>query len=426
MQQTSKQAYYDAQIETILGACTACGKCAEACPIEPTLSLQNRTPEYLTQGVLGILRHAEPVPDAATWVQSCAGSGECLQVCPEGINPRQMISLAKNVLNARNDGGPFATYWTDMGKLTRTLAGMQLTPEERRKVASGAGKRPAKVGFWVGCNIPRTSHMVLLIVDILERLGVDCEILGGMDNCCGIVHFAKGDNQTGEKIVQNLGKNMTAIQPDLFLSWCPSCQIQHDEFIGGYLNLNFPVRHLTTFLVENAHLLRPLIVQAVNKRVVIHEHSGLADAMQNVKELLQLIPGLDIVPVEQISNYGYMCSRLAQAPTAKATMHQTILESAKTAQVDTLVTVYHSCHRELAAYEGQYPFDVRNFLDILGEAMGLYREDKYKKYLHMGDTDAIIEDARPCIEANSLRMSNVQFVVEKTFARKPPAPKQDA
>jgi Fe-S oxidoreductase len=329
-----------------------------------------------------------------------------------------MISLAKNVLNARNDGGPFATYWTDMGKLTRTIAGMQLTPEERRKVASSASKRPAKVGFWVGCNIPRTSHMVLLIVDILEQMGVDCEILGGMDNCCGIVHFSQGDNQTGEKIVRNLGKNMTAIQPDLFLSWCPSCQIQHDEFLEGYLQLGFPVRHLTIFLAENTHLLRPKIVRAVEKRVAIHEHSGLGGAMENVRELLQLVPGLEIVPIGQISNYGYMCSRLRQAQAAKANMHRTVLENAKAAQVDALLTVYHSCHRDLAAYEGCYPFGVRNFLDVLGEAMGLDREDKYKKYLRLGEPDAIIEDARPFIEMNRLSIGDVRFVIDKTFVKK--------
>jgi Fe-S oxidoreductase len=387
------------------------------CPIEPTLPIRNRDPEHLTKGVIQILRRGEPEPDAAAWVQACAGSGDCIKACPENINPRQMISLAKHVMNAQNGGGPYATYWHTMGRLTRTLAGMQLTPEERRKVASASGKRQAKIGFWVGCNIPRTSHMVLLIVDILEKLGVDCEVLGGMNNCCGIIHFWQGDSATGEQIVRNLGKNMQAMRPDLILSWCPSCQIQHDEFLGGFLNLGFPVRHLTTFLVEQAHLLRSHIVKALPMRVAIHEHSGLDGAMENIRELLQLIPGITIVPVEQIGNYGYMCSRLDQAPVAKADMHRTVLESAKVAGVDVLITVYHSCHRDLSAHEDRYPFAVRNFLDVLGEAMGLYREDKYKKYQRLADPEAIIEDARPFIEMNRLNLEDVRFVINKAFVR---------
>lgn len=419
MAAASLRAYYAKQIQAILAACTACGKCAEVCPIVPTMTLRDRTPEHLVRGVLGILRKEEPEPDGAAWVQTCAGSGDCIRACPEKVNPRQMISLAKNVLNARTGGGPYATYWLNMGRLTRTLSGMQLTPEERRKVASSAAKRPAKVVFWVGCNIPRTSHMVLLIVDILEKMGVECEVLGGMNNCCGIVHFWQGDDATGQKIVENLGENMRGMRPELVLSWCPSCQVQHDEFLGGYLDLEFPVQHMTTFLAQNTHRLRPLILKPIEKRVAVHEHSGLVGAMENVREILQLIPGLEIVPIQQIGNYGYMCSRLDQAQAAKADMHRLVLENAKAAQVDALLTVYHSCHRDLSAYEGRYPFEVRNFLDVLGEAMGLHREDKYKKWQLLGDAEAIIADAQPFIEMNRLNLGDVRFVVEKAFGKKP-------
>jgi hypothetical protein len=52
------------------------------------------------------------------------------------------------------------------------------------------------------------------------------------------------------------------------------------------------------------------------------------------------------VAIEQIGNYGYMCSRLNQVPAARARMHAAVLDGAKAAGVDALrAQIFAGLHR---------------------------------------------------------------------------------
>jgi len=55
---------------------------------------------------------------------------------------------------------------------------------------------------------------------------------------------------------------------------------------------------------------------------------------------------------------------------------------------DTIVTMYHSCHRALAGAEAAYPLRVVNFTDILAEALGRGgHPDYYRLYKAGGPMD---------------------------------------
>jgi hypothetical protein len=53
---------------------------------------------------------------------------------------------------------------------------------------------------------------------------------------------------------------------------------------------------------------------------------------------------------------------------------------------------YHADHRELCAHERDWPFEVRNVLEIVGASMGLAHEDSYKRLKLKQDVDAIVAD----------------------------------
>jgi hypothetical protein len=81
--------------------------------------------------------------------------------------------------------------------------------------------------------------------------------------------------------------------------------------------------------------------------------------------------------------------------------------------VDVLAGIYHSCHRELAAAEQDYPFAVQNFISLVGEAMGITRDDLYKRLLIYRDIERVLAEAAPYIQANNVDPALIQLTLPK-------------
>ena len=80
-------------------------------------------------------------------------------------------------------------------------------------------------------------------------------------------------------------------------------------------------------------------------------------------------------------------------------MREKLFDSARRAGVDSLLTVYHSCHRELCDLEKDQPFAIENFMTILGQAMGFEYPDYTKTYKIYEDIDRVIHEAEDTLRA---------------------------
>jgi hypothetical protein len=87
-----------------------------------------------------------------------------------------------------------------------------------------------------------------------------------------------------------------------------------------------------------------------------------------------------------------MCNSLAPVPEYKRDLHAQELAAASAAGVDCLVGIYHACHRELCAHETTYPFKIVNFLELVGEAMNIHRDDLFKQWKMMQDVDRVLAE----------------------------------
>ena len=64
------------------------------------------------------------------------------------------------------------------------------------------------------------------------------------------------------------------------------------------------------------------------------------------------------------------------------------------------------------------PFDIEHYLSVFARALGIEHEDTYKKYMLSGDTDKILADMAPCMQANGVNPDEARRMVDKTFSRK--------
>jgi Fe-S oxidoreductase len=90
------QAFIRAETERILGACTRCGKCVQACPMTPySAPLAGANPEAVASGIVALLRGEPGTPEALGWASVCVHTGACVPACPENVNPKMMVRIAR-------------------------------------------------------------------------------------------------------------------------------------------------------------------------------------------------------------------------------------------------------------------------------------------------------------------------------------------
>jgi heterodisulfide reductase subunit D len=408
----------------ILDRCTACGACAEICPMPGPAGIDTSEPERLTAGILTLLRGGSHA-DAARWAEVCSGSGHCIPVCAYGVNPRLMLSLARAAtLEAAAPADRRQTGFSRFGAMTkgvRVLSRLQLPPDTLARFRKGDEEPAPEVVFYTGCNVLKTPHIALLALDIMDAMGVRYRVMGGPSACCGVLQFGAGDLSTSGRVAYRTIDRLAAAAPRA-LSWCPTCQVQLSEIVAPTrLDATLDMVPFVRFLAERLDTLRPLLRHRVEKRVGLHEHPGNPGVPEAAGAILRAIPGMEFVDLEQ-PRVGYMCNKLTPLPAFKRDVHRKQLEAAADAGVTTLAGIYHACHRELCSHERDWPFEVVNFLELVGESMGLQRPDLFKRLKLMQDVDAILLDAAPLIEGNGLDLDEARDVVLRDMLGEQPLP----
>ncbi len=176
-----------------------------------------------------------PADGLQKWLNACDGSARCSAACPEDINVRQWMTIAKmkaveaRVRAPKSAPTNAANRFRHMAQAVRLLASMQLPSETLKKILAPAEKRTADVLFYTGCNVLRTPHIVLNVMDILDALELDFDVVGGTAHCCGVYQFQEADLPTYEKIGHRTFNRFGQSGASKVLTWCPTCTKNFDE-----------------------------------------------------------------------------------------------------------------------------------------------------------------------------------------------------
>ena len=421
------ETYLDDQAEKLTDLCTQCGKCVEVCPSirEGSPMLAEAEPTIVIGDVVDLLKGGPASDRAATWAETCTGSGECISHCPESINPRLMLSIALNRVRAgKTERGenPMGDFYGRMSQIIKFAVGMQMSPVQYRRITGRAGNaEQADVVFYLGCNVLRTPVIVFTAMDILDRLDVDYAVLGGTSNCCGIIHFKfHGDARAAGKIGGNTIDKLAAYDPEKVLHWCPSCVLQFGETVEGFKPYPFEFQHFAHFLLSRLDDYKSSF-RPVARRVALHRHDGGLGIDRSVETILAAIPGLELLDFDEHEHWAYTCGPggLNNVVDMRRAAHEQTVRSATDAGADTLVTLYHTCHRDLCVFENKFPIGVHNWTEIVGEALGLpAHEDRYKRIKLRTEISAAIEDSREFIEANGLDATSLEAMLPDLMAGK--------
>jgi heterodisulfide reductase subunit D len=441
MPETAFETALAARTNDMLNSCTRCGKCVEICPMTGPAGVGAAAPKEVISGVIDLLRGGEGVPAAKAWASGCALTGDCIAACPESINPRFLLAMARVTL-ARQASEPrerrkrgienFRAVADGVNVLSRmqltdgelARLGQQVTDRLQHGATAAAGERPDFV-FYTGCNVLKTPHMALLALDIMDALGVTYKVMGGPTHCCGVVQLRTGDTEVSGRAatssLDRLAEGKTGV-----ISWCASCHVQFTETTIPTIEKMrgarpFEMTPFMLFLATRFEDLKPMLTKPVPMRIALHKHPGVKGVVEAGSVLLRMVPGIEIVDLQQPA-VGLMSNALNALPDYKRSLQLAELEAAQAAGIDALVAIYHVDHRELCAHERDWPFRIVNILDIVGASMGLHHDDHFKRLKIMQDADAIVADCKDLMDAHSLDPALARAVVVKAMLAEQPLP----
>jgi heterodisulfide reductase subunit D len=412
----------------IAEACTRCGDCFRACPMTEPAGIADADPSHTAASIVDLITGGEGDEAAIRWAEACSGSGYCIPACKHGINPRFMVQLARGFARRNAGDKPLQTRWRQgfqaMSRGVRVLSRLQLPPEALARFKPSRDERtsPPDVVFYTGCNVLKTPHIALLCLEILDLLGVDYEVMGGVGQCCGVYQYRAGDFVNNNKMAYATIDGLASAGASTVLSWCPSCQISIGEVSLPNYELQFgskpfDLNPFLTFLAAHADRLAAMMTRRVEKKIALHERPVFPEVMAAVRTLLSIIPGAELVEID-VPRVGTQANSLAQLPKYKQELVRRELAAVADAGVTTLATVYHACHRDICDAGDGRSFEVVNFMELLGEGLGLDSEDLYKRLKLIGDIDEIIVETAPLIEAHRLDLDTVRDALIAEFGAK--------
>jgi Fe-S oxidoreductase len=421
----SFEAALQTRTDEMVDACTRCGKCVEACPSAKPAGIADAAPEDVISGIIGLLRDGEGPEASRKWAQGCTLSGECIKACDEGVNPRFLLAMARLSMAKTNRDLPArrrqgVEKYREMGRDVATLSQLQLDDEvlarlgQKSASASVQGEPPDFV-FYTGCNVLKTPHIALLALDMMDALDIQYQVMGGPSHCCGVMQLRTGDVEMSGRMGSSSIEKLSHSKSGEVISWCPSCYVQFTETTLPTLERQrgarpFEMTPFMRFLGHRLDQLKPHLRQRVDMRVALHRHPGISGVMAAAEEVLQAIPGITLVDLNQPA-VGLQSFSLGVLPEFKRKLQLAELKAAREAGVDALVTVYHSEHRELCAHERDWPFKILNLLEIVGESMGLHRHDRYKELKLMQDADQIVSECAELIAQHALDTAKAREVI---------------
>lgn len=387
--------YYEKSRKEILEKCNTCGLCYRECSLNGQLNW-NCSPAEIQRKVLAFLK--DGTEDDLVYERgfSCLQCFKCVKsCCPQALNPLQINELIK--WDYRNKGIRVISY-IDAGEREspqRVLSSVQITKEELNRITQKTEKRKARYIFFPGCNVYYQPEKILSAMDIVELITDDYAYIPGLDYCCGSVYLQNGDIEKAKIATEKFIKEIALYEPEMVILWCPTCLCRFDITLSKIFEIPYKVLSFPQFVAENINKLE--FKTSIDKSLTLHEacKTALTDLdLNGTREILQQLPGANLIEMKRCGKNTVCCGlgALHYSVDILERMRDDRLKEALTTKADILVDVCHACHKLFVGREQKYDFEIKNFVTILAQSLGIERKDKLREYIRLHDLNSILED----------------------------------
>ena len=290
-----------------LDACVSCGRCEDACPahragkpLSPRDIVQDLRRNLESSGQRGTATPSlqEQIANETVW--SCTTCHACVDVCPLGVNPMELLTdLRRNrIAEGQMRGAPA----TSLQKMQRSGNPWGLPVEERLNWADGLVVPQVRdhpdfeVLYWVGCAAAydrRIQKVARAVVQLLQAAEVNFAVLGPEERCTGESARRMGDEFLFQELATSNLETLSRYSVRKIVTHCPHClnslKQDYPQF-GG----RFEVVHHTEFLAElidEGKLVLNKMTPNLSDKLTYHDPCYLArvnGVTQSPRDLIQL------------------------------------------------------------------------------------------------------------------------------------------
>ena len=355
-----------------LDACTRCGRCQDACAayfsgkaLNPKQVIQDLKLHLQEVYPIPLVRKAiESRPDMATEVITeeviwdCTTCRACQQACPIYIEHiDKIVDMRRSLVMEKSQfPEPVQQALQCLGAREHPWRGTTAT---RTDWAEGLGVKVLSedsnidILYWVGCTAAleeRNMKVSAATTKILQAVGINFEILGIEESCCGDPARRMGDEYLFQTLCQKNIELLQSYNVKKILTSCPHCfnTLKHEyPQFGG----DFEVIHHSQFIVD---LIREGKLKLggldSNKVVAYHDSCYLGrynDIYQEPRDILTAIGGISKVELARCGSTSFCCGGggghmwMEEEPDKRVNVKRT--EQVIEAKVDLVATACPYC-----------------------------------------------------------------------------------
>ncbi len=408
-------------LKNFVEKCIVCGRCLEVCPVfsEPKLELAGKEPAAVMEKIVDLLKGGPPSEEVYRMAYGCSMgcTNICKPACPEGLDLQPVFMALGHRLREEGEGLPPLSFHHAPGHrygFGHIFGDLQMKSSEAPWLKEAPSEpETVDVVLFVSCVAQGMPHLVLESIEILRRMGIKFVAIGARDLCCGIATFMTANIEEAAKVSEKYVSTLSKFGANKVVSICCTCSFWGNTMLPQILPVPFESLHITEFLLHNIDKLS--FTHPLDKVVAIHDSCtqrqlGKWDIS---RRLLQAIPGISLVEMEHNKEHNICCGAMTDTnfPGAMDARHFARLDEAMAAGADVMMTVCPGCQQVFCAYENKYPFEIKNAVTLVAEALGIHYEDKLKKYLAGVDAEQLLNEAIEYVEASDLSLLEFRNVL---------------
>jgi len=416
----SVKEYWERCKDEILDGCDHCGLCLEVCPRFQFPASGLTDPGESIERYHDYWRTEKADQDMYSLIHTCTGCAFCRDVCPMGFNVYDAYYYYSKYLSwqvglpPKQPREPRIPHVRD--NIAAVLSAMQMRPDQIRWHRDLDSSLPGKeILLFIGCITHSHPDKIFTLLDVFDRMGVNYLPLGGGPTCCGGTFIATGREEEVTKRATDMVAKFNAYGAPTVVFWCANCVRLFKGVISQITEPAFEAVHASTFIARNLDRLQ--FTHPLQMRVNVHDscvigRSGLRD-YRSVRAIFEAIPGLELVEHAEPREKTPCCA--AGKGDMNRAMRSRLYDLVATTEAQVMATVCNTCTMTMGFEDGELPFEVSNFISVVGRALGIDYKEKLKQFAQLGDLDKIIEESRDCFEAHGYTEQEIRKKVGPLF-----------
>ena len=321
-------------------------------------------------------------------VYSCLLCGNCKEHCPHDVNTVDVTkALRAEVVRG---GYPIPP---EIDKLFTTVEASHNIfgePQDRRftKIVEEGGKIPSKQGaelvYFPGCvACYRFPEIAASTIKILSKCGVDFNVLGADEWCCGDPLFMAGGLELAREHVEHTVNTIKNTGAKKIVTACAGCYRtfveEYPEMLGeSFADVGIEVVHTAQLLSELLDEGKLKLRKGIKGRVTYHDPCELGrhgEVYDEPRKVIQSIPDVEFVELRRNRGNTWCCggggTYKMTHPDDSLDIAGDKLDEAREIKADIILSCCPTCKWNMLekVKEENAPFKVMDLTEIVEKAL---------------------------------------------------------